>query len=58
MAYAADAVTAKQRKALIVLGHVASENPGMEECARWMKGFVTEVPVEFVPTREPFWPVR
>jgi len=27
----------------------------MEECARWLKGFVTEVPVNFVPAAEPFW---
>jgi hypothetical protein len=27
----------------------------MEECARWLKTFVSEVPVEFVPAREPFW---
>ena len=53
--YVADAVTASQRKAIIVLGHVPSEQAGMEECARWLKGFVPEVPVEFVPTAEPFW---
>jgi hypothetical protein len=29
----------------------------MGECARWLKTFVTEVPVEFVPAGEPFWPV-
>lgn len=53
--YVADAATQKKRKALIILGHVPSEQAGMEECARWLKTFVTEVPVEFVPTSEPFW---
>jgi putative NIF3 family GTP cyclohydrolase 1 type 2 len=53
--YGADAASAGMRKALIVIGHVPSEQAGMEECARWLKGFVTEVPVEFIPTREPFW---
>jgi putative NIF3 family GTP cyclohydrolase 1 type 2 len=53
--YVADAVTAKQRKALIILGHIPSEQAGMEECARWLKGFVKEVPVEFIPSSEPFW---
>ena len=38
--YAADAVTEKRDKALIVIGHVPSEQPGMEECTRWLKGFV------------------
>ena len=53
--YAADAVSAGMPKALIVIGHVPSEQPGMEECARWLKTFVKEVPIEFVPTRQPFW---
>jgi putative NIF3 family GTP cyclohydrolase 1 type 2 len=53
--YAADAVTEGKRKALIVIGHVPSEQAGMEECARWLKTFVKNVPVEFVPTKQPFW---
>jgi len=53
--YAADAVTQGRNKALIVIGHVASEQGGMEECARWLKGFVKQVPVEFVAAKEPFW---
>lgn len=53
--YAADAVTEKRAKALIVIGHIPSEQPGMEECARWLKGFVNQVPVEFVPAKQPFW---
>jgi hypothetical protein len=27
----------------------------MEECTRWLKGFVKGVPVEFVPAKQPFW---
>ena len=53
--YAADAVSEGRKKALIVIGHIPSEQPGMEECARWLKGFVKDVPVEFVPARQPFW---
>jgi putative NIF3 family GTP cyclohydrolase 1 type 2 len=53
--YAADAVTEGKKKALIVIGHVPSEQAGMEQCARWLKTFVKEVPVEFVPTKQPFW---
>ena len=55
--YAADAVSEGRKKALIVIGHIPSEQPGMEECARWLKGFVKDVPVEFVPARQPFWTV-
>jgi putative NIF3 family GTP cyclohydrolase 1 type 2 len=53
--YAADAMSEGRQKALIVIGHVPSEQPGMEECAHWLKGFVKDVPVEFVPTKQPFW---
>jgi putative NIF3 family GTP cyclohydrolase 1 type 2 len=53
--YVADAVSEGKQKSLIILGHIPSEQAGMEECTRWLKTFVTEVPVQFVPAREPFW---
>jgi len=53
--YAADAATEGKRKGLIVIGHVPSEQAGMEECARWLKTFVKEAPIEFVATKQPFW---
>jgi len=42
--YAADAASEGRKKALIVIGHVPSEQAGMEECARWLKTFVKYVP--------------
>jgi putative NIF3 family GTP cyclohydrolase 1 type 2 len=53
--YAADAVTEGKRKALIVIGHIPSEQAGMEECVRWLKSFITNVPIEFVSAKQPFW---
>jgi putative NIF3 family GTP cyclohydrolase 1 type 2 len=53
--YAADAVTEGKNKALIVIGHIPSEQAGMEECTRWLKTFVKDVPVQFVPAKQPFW---
>jgi putative NIF3 family GTP cyclohydrolase 1 type 2 len=53
--YTADAVSENREKALIILGHIPSEQAGMEECVRWLKPFVPEVPVEFVPAKQPFW---
>ena len=53
--YAADAVTTNNKKGLIILGHIPSEQSGMQECAHWLKTFIKEVPIEFVPTKEPFW---
>jgi len=52
--YVADAVSEGHQKALIVLSHVPSEQSGMEECTQWLRTFVTEVPVEFVGTPDPF----
>lgn len=53
--YAADAVAQGKHKGLIILSHIPSEQAGMEECTRWLKTFVNEVPVEFVPAKDPFW---
>ena len=53
--YVADAMSEGQQKSLIILGHIPSEQAGMEECTRWLKTFVSEVPIEFIPAKEPFW---
>lgn len=53
--YAQDAISAGAKKALIVLGHVVSEQAGMKYCAEWLKTFIPEVPVQFVQAVEPFW---
>jgi putative NIF3 family GTP cyclohydrolase 1 type 2 len=56
--YARDAAAEGRPKALIIIGHVPSEQAGMEECARWLKTFVTEVPVEYIPAAEAYWSPR
>lgn len=53
--YVNDASAQGKRKALILVGHIPSEQPGMDNCATWLKTFITNVPVRFVPTIEPFW---
>jgi putative NIF3 family GTP cyclohydrolase 1 type 2 len=53
--YAHDAVAAGRSKAVIVLGHAVSEEPGMELCAEWIRTFVPEIPVQLVAAGEPFW---
>ena len=53
--YVADAVSEHKRKALVILGHIPSEQAGMAECALWLRSFIKEVPIEFVPAAEPFW---
>lgn len=58
VAYAQDLVTAGKKKGLILLGHDLSEQWGMDYCADWLRGFVPEVPVKFVPVIEPYWNPR
>jgi putative NIF3 family GTP cyclohydrolase 1 type 2 len=53
--YAQDTIASGKKKGLIILGHVVSEEEGMRYCAEWLKGFITDVPVEFVRAGEPFW---
>ncbi len=58
IAYAQDLVTSGRKKGLIVLGHVLSEQWGMEYAATWLRGFVPEVPVKFLPIIEPYWNLK
>jgi putative NIF3 family GTP cyclohydrolase 1 type 2 len=52
--YVVDAISAGQIKGLIVLGHVPSEQAGMDEFVRWLRPIVPRVRVDFVPTEDPF----
>jgi len=54
--YVTDAHTEGRAKALILLGHIGSEQAGMEECARWLRALLTNVPIEFVPTADMWAP--
>ncbi len=53
--YFQDLVTAGKTKGLVLIGDEASEDPGSGEVAAWLKSFVSEVPVEWIPAGEPFW---
>jgi putative NIF3 family GTP cyclohydrolase 1 type 2 len=53
--YCQDTIRRGERKALIVVGHVLSEQGGMILCRDWLKGFISEVPIEFIAAQEPFW---
>jgi putative NIF3 family GTP cyclohydrolase 1 type 2 len=53
--YAHDTVAAGFGKAMILLGHAISEDPGMDECAKWLKTFLSGTPIEFIPAGEPYW---
>ena len=53
--YVSDAAAQGKRKALILMGHIPSEQAGMENCATWLKTFMKDTKVAFVPAVEPFW---
>jgi putative NIF3 family GTP cyclohydrolase 1 type 2 len=53
--YAQDMISSGKKKALMILGHVVSEQAGMKYCAEWLRSFVPEVPVEFIAAAEPYW---
>lgn len=53
--YNFDMADAGQKKGMIVLGQEVSEDPGCGEMAAWLKSFVSEVPIQWIPTGEPCW---
>lgn len=58
IAYVGDAVDAGLCKALIILGHTPSEQAGMEWFVHWLQPLVPDVPVHYIPAREPFWTLK
>jgi len=53
--YARDNVTAGNKKGLVLVGRVLSENPGMNTLAHRLKTLVPEVPSSWIPVIDPYW---
>ncbi len=53
--YTRDAVDQGRKKAIIFLGHIPSEEAGMEFCAGWLKSFIKDLPVNFVKIAPSYW---
>ena len=53
--YAQDTVASGQKKGLIMLGRVLSQDPGMNVCAEWLTSLIPEVPVRWLPAGDPYW---
>ncbi len=53
--YAADLFTAGEKRALVTIGRVASEDPGMRSCAAWLKTIVKEAPAQWLPAGDLYW---
>jgi putative NIF3 family GTP cyclohydrolase 1 type 2 len=53
--YMRDAVSQGKKKAIIFLGHINSEEYGMNYFASWLKSYIKDVPVSFVESGASFW---
>jgi putative NIF3 family GTP cyclohydrolase 1 type 2 len=53
--YVRDKVFSAEKKGLILVGRVVSEEPGMGVCANWLKTLVPEVPIRHISTGDPYW---
>jgi hypothetical protein len=53
--YVLDAASLGMPKGIIMLGHVVSEQPGMEDYANWLRTFIHDIPIQWVPAEEPYW---
>lgn len=53
--YVRDTIDLGGKKALILVGRVVSEDPGMQVCAQWLKTIVPEVKATWIPTIDPYW---
>jgi putative NIF3 family GTP cyclohydrolase 1 type 2 len=53
--YARDKVTVGEKKGLILLGRIVSEDPGMKICAEWVKTVVPELRTTWIPIADPYW---
>jgi putative NIF3 family GTP cyclohydrolase 1 type 2 len=53
--YMRDAVDQGRKKAIIFLGHINSEEAGMDYCAVWLQSFIKDIPIHFVESGSSFW---
>jgi len=53
--YVRDAVSQGRKKAIILIGHINSEEYGMKFCADWLGEFVKETPIYFIESGPSYW---
>ena len=52
--YANDAASQGKNKAVIFMGHIKSEEAGMEYCTEWLKTFLSDIPIHFIEDQANF----
>jgi hypothetical protein len=53
--YVRDQVASGAKKALLLVGRIVSEEPGMFACADWLKTVASGVPVRHIAAGDPYW---
>jgi putative NIF3 family GTP cyclohydrolase 1 type 2 len=53
--YAVDMNAAGEKRSLVTIGRVVSEDPGMRACAAWLKTVVKGVPIQWISAGDPYW---
>ena len=53
--YAADIFTAGEKRVLVTVGRVVSEDPGMRACAQWLKTVFRQIPAKWIGAEDPYW---
>jgi len=53
--YTRDAVIQGKNKAIIFIGHIPSEEAGMDFCANWLKQFISNIPISFIECGPSYW---
>jgi putative NIF3 family GTP cyclohydrolase 1 type 2 len=53
--YVQDAIAAGMPKAMVIVGRVLTEDPGMRLMAGWLKGVVPGVRSAWLPVGDPYW---
>ena len=53
--YAADMFTAGEKRALVTIGRVVSEDPGMHACAQWLHTVLPGIPATWIGAGDPYW---
>jgi putative NIF3 family GTP cyclohydrolase 1 type 2 len=54
ISYVRDASSQGANKAMILIGHVNSEEAGMKYCSEWLSGFFKDIPILFIPAGDSF----
>jgi putative NIF3 family GTP cyclohydrolase 1 type 2 len=53
--YAADIFATGEKRTLVTVGRVVSEEPGMRACADWLKTIVKGIPARWIDAGDPYW---